>query len=151
MHRRAIRRPIEILLVEDNPADVRLTRETFKDSRVENNLNDVPDGDEAIAFMRQEGKYRDAPRPDLVLLDLNLPKRSGHEVLKEIRSDSTLRGIPVVILTISEDRRDILESYDMNANCYITKPVDLKRFITVVNSIEDFWLSTVELPSRGNR
>ncbi len=151
MHRRAIRLPIEILLVEDNPADVRLTRETFKDSRVENNLNDVPDGDEAIAFMRQEGKYRDAPRPDLVLLDLNLPKRSGHEVLKEIRSDSTLRGIPVVILTISEDRRDILESYDMNANCYITKPVDLKRFITVVNSIEDFWLSTVELPSRGNR
>jgi CheY-like chemotaxis protein len=144
-------RPIEILLVEDSPGDVRLTRETLKDSKVANNVSDVPDGDEAMAFMRQEGKYQNAPRPDLILLDLNLPKKNGHEVLKEIKGDSTLKRIPVVILTISDAEQDISETYDMNANCYITKPVDLEQFITVVNSIEDFWLTIVKLPSQENR
>lgn len=144
-------RPIEILLVEDSPGDVRLTRETLKDSKVANNVSDVPDGDEAMAFMRQEGKYQNAPRPDLILLDLNLPKKTGHEVLKEIKGDSTLKRIPVVILTISDAEQDISETYGMNANCYITKPVDLEQFITVVNSIEDFWLTIVKLPSQENR
>jgi CheY-like chemotaxis protein len=143
--------PIEILLVEDSPGDVRLTRETLKDSKVANNVSDVPDGDEAMAFMRQEGKYQNAPRPDLILLDLNLPKKNGHEVLKEIKGDSTLKRIPVVILTISDAEQDISETYGMNANCYITKPVDLEQFITVVNSIEDFWLTIVKLPSQENR
>ncbi len=144
-------RPIEILLVEDNPGDVRLTREAFKDSKIANNLSDVPDGDEAMAFMRREGKYQDAARPDLILLDLNLPKKSGREVLQEVKTDSTLRRIPVVVLSISVAREDIVASYEMNANCYITKPVDLEQFITTVNAIEDFWLTTVELPSVQRR
>ena len=139
--------PIEILLVEDSPSDIDLTREALEDTRVRNNLSVVTDGAEALAFLRHEGKYADARHPDLVLLDLNLPKKDGREVLAEIKADPRLRRIPVVILTTSEAEQDILKSYDLHANCYVTKPVDLDRFITVVKSIEDFWLAIVKLPS----
>ena len=138
--------PIEILLVEDNPGDVRLTREAFRDGRVSNNLNVVADGVEALAFLRRQGAYDDAPRPGLVLLDLNLPRKDGREVLEEIKSDPALRRIPVVVLTTSEAEADILRSYDLNANCYITKPVDFEQFLLVVKSIEQFWLTIVQLP-----
>lgn len=139
-------KPIEILLVEDNPGDVRLTQEAFKEGKVRNNLNVVSDGVEALAFLRREDKYADASRPDVILLDLNLPKKDGREVLAEIKDDPDLRRIPVVVLTTSLAEQDILKSYDLHANCYITKPVDLERFITVVKSIETFWLSVVKLP-----
>jgi CheY-like chemotaxis protein len=138
---------IEILLVEDNPGDIRLTREAFKEGKVSNEINVVNDGIEALEYLRQEGQYTDAPRPDVILLDLNLPKKDGYEVLAEIKKDPDLRRIPVVILTTSEAERDILQTYYMHANCYITKPVDLDQFITVIKSIESFWLNVVKLPT----
>jgi CheY-like chemotaxis protein len=142
--------PIEILLVEDNPGDVRLTQEAFKEGKVNNNLYVVNDGIEAMAYLRQEGKYSKASRPDVILLDLNLPKKDGREVLAEIKEDADLQRIPVVVLTTSQAEQDILKTYNLHANCYISKPVDLARFITVVKSIETFWLSVVKLPpSRG--
>ena len=139
---------IEILLVEDNPGDVRLTLEVFKDGRINNKLNVVGDGVEALAYLRREGQYKDVRPQDLILLDLNLPKKSGCEVLAEIKSDSLLRQIPVVVLTTSAAELDILEAYDLHANCYITKPVDLDQFERVIRSIEDFWLALVKLPHK---
>ncbi len=138
--------PVEILLVEDNPGDVRLTREALKEAKVRNNLYVVGDGEKALAFLHQEGEFKDAPRPDIIMLDLNLPKKNGQEVLAEIKSDPSLRRIPVVILTTSKAEEDILRSYDLHANCYITKPVDFEQFIKVVQSIEEFWLTVVRLP-----
>lgn len=140
-------RPIEILMVEDNPGDVRLTQEAFKDTKVRNNLHVVEDGVEAMAFVRREGRYADKPRPDVILLDLNLPKKDGREVLKEIKGDPDLKRIPVVILTISQDEQDILKTYNLHANCYITKPIDLDQFLKVMNAVESFWLTIVKLPS----
>lgn len=140
-------RPIEILLVEDNPGDVRLTIEALKEGKVSNRLSVARDGVEALAFLRREGPHANAARPDLILLDLNLPKKDGREVLAEIKEDSRLRRIPVVVLTTSKAEEDILRTYDLHANCYITKPVDLEQFISVVRSIDDFWLSVVRLPS----
>jgi chemotaxis family two-component system response regulator Rcp1 len=137
---------IEVLLVEDNPGDVRLTREALKEGKVRNNLSVVQDGVEALAFLRREGQYADAPRPDVILLDLNLPRKDGREVLEEVKADPALRAIPVVILTSSDAERDIAQAYALHANCYITKPVDLDQFITVVKSIEDFWFTIVKLP-----
>lgn len=142
-------KPIEILLVEDNPGDVRLTMEALKEAKVRNKLYVVTDGVAALAFLRGEGEYTDAPHPDLILLDLNLPKKDGHEVLAEIKQDSALKRIPVVVLTVSRTEEDILRSYDLHANCYITKPVDLDQFLKVVESIEDFWLTIVRLPPDG--
>ncbi|MFZ2446053.1 MAG: response regulator [Syntrophobacteraceae bacterium] len=139
-------KPIEILLVEDNPGDVRLTIEGLKEGKVNNNLRVVEDGVEAMAFLRREGKYADAVRPDLILLDLNLPKKDGREVLMEIKADKDLRVIPVVVLTTSEAEQDILKAYSLHANCYITKPVDLEQFISVVTSIDNFWFTIVKLP-----
>jgi CheY-like chemotaxis protein len=140
-------RPIEILLVEDSPGDVRLTVEALRDGKVRNNLHVVGDGVDALAFLHREGQYTDAPVPDLVLLDLNLPKKDGREVLAEIKSDPRLKRIPVVVLTTSNAEQDVLKSYDLHANCYITKPVDLDQFIRVVRTIEDFWLAVVRLPT----
>ena len=139
-------RSIEILLVEDNPGDVRLTIEGLKEGKVRNNLHVARDGVEALAFLRREGEYRDAVRPDLILLDLNLPRKDGREVLQDLKQDPALRTIPVVVLTTSRSEQDVLRSYELQANCYITKPVDLEQFITVVKSIEDFWLTIVTLP-----
>jgi chemotaxis family two-component system response regulator Rcp1 len=139
--------PIEILIVEDNPGDVRLAQEILKESKARNNLHVAEDGVEAIAFLRREGQYADAPRPDLILLDLNLPQRNGYEVLAEIKEDPDLKRIPVVVLTTSEAEEDILRTYDLHANCYITKPIDLDRFIEVVRTIEEFWLTIVKLPA----
>jgi CheY-like chemotaxis protein len=141
--------PIQILLVEDNPGDVRLTREVLKDGRINNTLNVVGDGVEALAFLRREGRYADAVPQDLILLDLNLPKKDGREVLKEMKADPALRRIPVIILTTSSAELDVLSAYDLHANCYITKPVDLDQFVAVVRSIEDFWLAIVKLPRDG--
>jgi two-component system, chemotaxis family, response regulator Rcp1 len=138
--------PIEILLVEDNPGDVRLTQEAFKDSKMRNNLYVVEDGVEALQFLNQEVPYVDAPRPDIILLDLNLPRMSGREVLEAIKNDDTLKLIPVVILTTSDDERDIVASYALHANCYITKPVDMKQFVTIVQNVKDFWFTIVKLP-----
>lgn len=139
-------RPIEILLVEDNPGDVRLTVESLREAKVTNRLNVAYDGEEAMALLRQEGKFKNSSRPDLILLDLNLPKKDGREVLEEIKEDEDLRRIPVVILTTSNAVEDIQNTYYHYANCYITKPVDLDQFVKVVKSIEDFWLSIVRLP-----
>ena len=139
-------RPIEILLVEDNPGDARLTKEALKEGKVCNKLHVAEDGDKALAFLRRGGSYAGAPRPDLILLDLNLPKRDGRELLAEIKTDASLRRIPVVILTTSRAEEDILKTYDLHANCYITKPVDLEQFISVVKAVEDFWLTVVKLP-----
>ena len=139
-------KPVEILLVEDNPGDVRLTQEAFKESKILNNLSVAMDGEEAMAFLRREGEYVTVPCPDLILLDLNLPKKDGREVLAEIKSDERLRRIPVVVLTISKAEEDIVRSYNLSANCYITKPIDFDQFINVVKSIGDFWLSVVKLP-----
>jgi two-component system, chemotaxis family, response regulator Rcp1 len=141
--------PIEILLVEDNPGDVDLAREALEGSKIRNTLSVVGDGVEALAFLRRSGKYSAAPRPDLILLDLNLPRKSGREVLAEIKSDDCLKRIPVVILTVSKDEEDILESYNLHANCFITKPIDLHQFLRVVRAIEDFWLTIVKLPPNG--
>ena len=141
-------RPIEILMVEDNLGDVRLTQEALSEGKVRNHLHVVADGVEAMAFLRREGEHADAPQPDLILLDLNLPKKSGPEVLAEIKADPELRRIPVVILTVSKAEEDVLKSYNLHANCYITKPVNLDQFLEVVKSIEDFWLTVVMLPPR---
>jgi chemotaxis family two-component system response regulator Rcp1 len=141
-------RPIEILMVEDNPGDVRLTVEALKEGKVRNNFHTVEDGVEAMAFLRRQGRYAEAPRPDLILLDLNLPKMNGREVLAEIKEDPELRRIPVVILTVSKAEQDIIKSYNLHANCYINKPVDLDQFLEVVKSIENFWLTVVMLPPR---
>jgi len=138
-------KPIEILLVEDNPGDVRLTKEALKDARVGNNLHVTMDGVEALAFLRKQGKHASAPRPDLILLDLNLPKKNGREVLEEIKAEDALRHIPVVILTTSQAEQDVVESYRLRANAYVTKPVDLDQFLKVVGSIEQFWLEIVKL------
>jgi two-component system, chemotaxis family, response regulator Rcp1 len=138
--------PIEVLLIEDSAGDVRLTREAFKDAKVHINLHVASDGTEAMAFLKHEGKFATVPRPDLILLDLNLPKKDGREVLGEIKDHPTLKSIPVVILTISASEEDILRSYHSHANCYITKPVDLDGFVKVVKSIDNFWLSVVKLP-----
>jgi two-component system, chemotaxis family, response regulator Rcp1 len=142
-------RPIEILLVEDNPGDVRLTVEALKEGKVHNNLAVAKDGVEALAYLRREGSHASANRPDLILLDLNLPRKDGREVLAEIKEDPVLRRIPVVVLTTSKAEEDILRTYDLHANCYITKPVDLDQFISVVRSIDDFWLSVVRLPPKA--
>ncbi len=137
---------IEVLLVEDSPGDVRLTREAFEDAKVHINLHVASDGAEAMAFLSRQGSYTNAPRPDLILLDLNLPKKDGREVLEEIKESVTLKSIPVVILTTSASEADILRSYRLHANCYITKPVNLDGFLEVVKSIDSFWLSIVKLP-----
>ena len=139
-------RPVEFLLVEDNPGDVRLTREALKDSKVRNNLNVLGDGISALAYLRNESPYENALRPDIILLDLNLPKMDGREVLSKIKADPVFRRIPVVIITSSEAEQDILRTYDLHVNCYVTKPVDLDQFIKVVQSIESFWLTIVQLP-----
>jgi CheY-like chemotaxis protein len=139
-------RPVEILLVEDNLGDVGLTRETLKDSKLLNHMSVAENGVEAMAFLRREGKYGNATRPDLILLDLNLPKKDGREVLAEIKTDERLRRIPVVVLTTSSAEQDILKTYDLHANCYIAKPVDLDQFIAVVKAIEEFWFTIVKLP-----
>ena len=138
--------PIDVLLVEDSLGDVRLTREAFKDARVHINLHVATDGVEAMAFLRREGEHANAPRPDLILLDLNLPRKDGREVLREIKESETLGSIPVVILTTSASEVDILRSYRLHANCYISKPVGLEEFLKVVKSIDNFWLSVVKLP-----
>ena len=139
-------RPINILLIEDNPGDVRLTIEALKDCKVSNKVHVAIDGEEAIHFLRKKGKYLEAPKPDLILLDWNLPKKNGSEVLKEIKTDEILRRIPVIVLTTSKAQQDIAKAYDLYANCYITKPVDLNQFLSAVNTIEDFWFSIVKLP-----
>lgn len=148
MSQQAIGRLIEILLVEDNPADVRLTIEALNENKVLNNLSVAEDGEQALAFLRQQGPFASAPRPDVILLDLNLPRKNGREVLAAIKSDPNLKQIPVVILSSSEDDRDVLEAYRLHANCYITKPVDMNQFLTVVRSINSFWFSIVTLPPR---
>jgi two-component system, chemotaxis family, response regulator Rcp1 len=140
-------KPIDILLVEDNPGDSRLAVEALKESKLRNNLHIVTDGMEAMDFLYKRGKHAQVPRPDLILLDLNLPKKDGREVLAEIKSDPDLKRIPVVILTISKAEEDVLKTYNLHANCFITKPLDLSQFVTVVKSIEDFWLTIVKLPS----
>ncbi|HYC36706.1 MAG TPA: response regulator [Usitatibacter sp.] len=141
--------PVEILLVEDNPGDYRLTKEALKEGKVYNNLYWVKDGVEALDFLKRRGAHAQAPRPDIILLDLNLPKKDGREVLSEIKRDGDLRAIPVVILTTSKAEEDVLRSYDLHANCYVTKPVDLDKFIVVVQSIDRFWLTVVTLPPPG--
>jgi CheY-like chemotaxis protein len=142
--------PIEILLVEDNPGDSRLAKEALKESKLKNNLYIAEDGVEAMNFLYKTGKYSKMPRPDLVILDLNLPKKDGREVLAEIKNDDNLKRIPVVILTISKAEEDILKTYNLHANCYVTKPLDLDQFMKVVKSIEDFWLTIVKLPNGKN-
>jgi chemotaxis family two-component system response regulator Rcp1 len=139
-------KPIEILLVEDNPGDARLAMEAFKEATVRNHLSIVGNGEAALAFLRREREHENAPRPDLILLDLNLPRKSGREVLEEIKADTRLQRIPVVVLTTSQAEEDIARAYELNANCYITKPVDLDQFFRVIKTIEDFWLTLVKLP-----
>ena len=141
-------RPIEILLIEDNPGDARLTQEALREARVHNRLSHVHDGVEAMAFVRREAPHSDAPPPDLILLDLNLPKKDGREVLAELKEDPVLRLIPVVVLTTSEAEQDILRTYELHGNCYITKPVDLEKFLHIVRAVENFWLAIVKLPGR---
>jgi CheY-like chemotaxis protein len=143
------RRPVEILLVEDNPADARLTQEALREGKILNRLRHVRDGVEAMAYLRREGPFKDAPRHDLILLDLNLPRRDGRDVLCELKQHADLRLIPVVVLTTSQAEEDIQRSYDLHANCYIAKPVDLDKFITIVSAIENFWLALVSLPGRA--
>ncbi len=141
-------RAIEILLVEDNPGDARLTQEALHEGKIRNNLHHARDGVEALAFLKREGEFAKAPKPDLVLLDLNLPRKDGREVLAEMKQDPRLRTIPVVVLTTSEAENDIVRSYELHANCYITKPVGLEQFISIVREIESFWLAVVTLPTR---
>ena len=142
--------PVEILLVEDNPGDVRLTKEALREGKVYNNLHWAKDGVEALEFLRQEGRYKGSPRPDIILLDLNLPKKDGREVLHDIKNDDALKRIPVVVLTTSKAEEDVLRTYNLHANCYVTKPVDLEKFIVVVKSIDVFWLTVVTLPPNGH-
>jgi CheY-like chemotaxis protein len=139
-------RAIEILLVEDSPSDANLTIREFSKAKIANNLHWVEDGDTAMNYLRQQGEFADAPRPDLILLDLNLPGMDGREVLEEVKSDTDLKRIPVVILTTSNDEQDVLRSYNLNANCYVTKPIDIEQFINVVQLIKEFWLAAVLLP-----
>ena len=139
-------KPIQILLVEDNPADVDLTREGFEVGKLKNDLHVVTDGIEALGFLRKEGEHASAPRPDLILLDLNLPKKDGREVLAEIKQDPELQTIPVVVLTSSDAEEDVLKSYQLHANSYIRKPVNLERFMNIVSTVEDFWFTVVKLP-----
>jgi two-component system, chemotaxis family, response regulator Rcp1 len=141
--------PIEILLVEDNPGDVRLTKEALKEGKVYSNLHTVKDGVEAMEFLRRQGKYAGVPRPDIILLDLNLPRKDGREVLEEIKSDDALKRIPVVVLTTSKAEEDVVRTYNLHANCYVTKPVDLEKFMVVVKTIDTFWLTVVTLPPNG--
>jgi len=143
-------RHVEVLLVEDNPGDVRLTQEALKDGKVCNRLSVVVDGVEALAFLRREGPYGNAPRPDLILLDLNLPKKDGRDVLAEIKVDKDLKRIPVVVLTTSNAEKDVLRTNDLHANCYITKPVDFEQFVKVVKLIEDFWFTIIKLSKSGD-
>ena len=143
-------RPIDILLIEDSPADVRLTREALKEAKVLNVLHVVQDGIAALAFLRKQGPYADTPRPGLILLDLNLPKKDGREVLAEIKQDQDLKRIPVVILTTSRAEEDVVRSYNLHANAYVTKPVDLAQFLSVIRTLEEFWLAVVTLPSNGS-
>lgn len=142
-------KPVEILLIEDNPGDVRLTIEALKESKIINNLNVVTDGEEALNYLNKEGEYKNAPRPELILLDLNLPKKDGRELLSEIKQADKFKRIPVVILTTSQTEEDIFKTYSLHANCYITKPVDIDQFIKVVKSVGDFWFSIVKLPKNG--
>ncbi|MDY6932300.1 MAG: response regulator [Halobacteriota archaeon] len=146
MSNNAIRRPIDVLLVEDNPGDIRLTEEAFKEGMMHINLHVVTDGIEATKFLKKEGEYADAPSPDLVLLDLNMPRKNGCEVLEDIKADEDLRRIPIVILTTSRAEEDIIKSYNLHANCFITKPVDMDQFVEVIKFIEGFWFSVVRLP-----
>ena len=148
MSLRTVSDAFDILLVEDNPGDARLAQEALKEGQMASRLKVVVDGVEAMSFLRREGTYAGAPRPNLVLLDLNLPRKDGRQVLAEMKADPELRRIPVVVLTTSQAEQDIMRSYDLHANCYITKPVDLDRFITVVRSIEEYWCSVVTLPPR---
>lgn len=147
MNNQTTGQPVDILLVEDNPGDVRLVMEALGDGKVQSKLHVVRDGMEAIALLRGEGKYADAPHPDLILLDWNMPKKDGPEVLAEIKEDPKLKHIPVVILTSSSAREDIIKAYNLHANCYVIKPIDLEQFITMIRSIIDFWLTTVKLPT----
>jgi len=142
--------PINILLVEDNPADARLIKEVFKDTKIKNELYVVKDGVDAMALLNQENEYANIPRPDVILLDLNLPRKDGREVLKELKEDDTLKSVPIVVLTTSSAEEDIIRTYNNHANCYITKPVDFDQFLKVINAIEDFWLTVVSLPSNLN-
>lgn len=144
-------RPVDILLVEDNPGDIRLTREALKDGKLRNTLNVVMDGEEAIHYLKRRDKFSGATLPDIILLDLNLPKKDGREVLAEIKSDPELQSIPVIILTTSSAQQDINNTYLHHANCYIMKPVDFNQFITVIRSIEDFWLTIVKLPGKDKK
>ena len=146
MTRKSPGQPVEILLVEDNLADIRLTQEAFKDGKVTNNLNVMRDGVEAVDYLKKKGKYHKAARPDIILLDLNLPKKNGHEVLEVIKADEDLKRIPVIVLTVSDDEKDIYKAYIRHANCYITKPVDLAKFLDAIKSVKDFWLTIVKLP-----
>jgi two-component system response regulator len=143
-------RAIEILLVEDNPGDVELTREALEDAKVANRLNVVDDGAEAVDFLFRRGKFSEAPRPDIILLDLNLPKKDGRQVLSEVKTDADLAQIPVVVLTTSQAEEDILRAYQLHANCYITKPVDFNQFMHIVATIEEFWLTIVKLPKKAS-
>ncbi len=138
----------EILLVEDNPGDVLLTREVFNEGRLAHRLSAVGDGEEAIQFLRHEGKYQDAPRPDVILLDLNLPKKDGRELLAEIKEDPSLRNIPIIVLTTSDAEQDVWRAYRLHANCYLTKPIEVDDFIRKIRSLEDFWLTVVRLPGK---
>lgn len=144
-------RVVEILLVEDNPADVLLMQEALRDGKILNNLYVASNGDEALDFLYRKGAYQDAPRPDLIMLDLNLPKKDGREVLAEIKNDPELKSIPVVVITTSKSEEDVFKSYNLHANCYITKPVRLSQFFQVVKDIEDFWFTLVKLPPRERR
>jgi chemotaxis family two-component system response regulator Rcp1 len=146
MNRASTQRQIEILLVEDNPADIELTMEALKEGKVANRLHVAEDGIEALAYLRRENKYKESVRPDLILLDLNLPRKDGREVLQEIKSDARFNTIPVVVLTTSEAEEDIVRTYELHANCYITKPVDLPQLLRVVKAIDEFWLTVVRLP-----
>ena len=148
MTRRQAAKPVEVLLVEDDPGDVLLTEETLLESKIQTNLHVVGDGVEALAFLRKEGEYATVPRPDLILLDLNMPRKDGREVLAEVKEDPDLKTIPVAVLTTSSQDEDILKSYQLHANCYITKPVGLEQFSTVVQSLEDFWFAIVKLPPK---
>jgi len=141
-------RSIEILLVEDNPGDARLTIEAMREAKVRNRMHVVEDGVEAMEFLRRQGRYGDAPRPDLILLDLNLPRKDGREVLAEVKADPALKRIPVVILTTSRAEEDVLRAYDLHANCYVTKPVDLAQFMKIVSQIDEFWVKVVTLPGK---
>ena len=143
-------RPIEILLVEDSATDVMLTEEALESAKMRNNLSVVKDGVEAMAFLRKDGKYADMPRPDLILLDLNMPRKDGREVLAEIKADKVLKHIPVVVLTTSQAQEDVLKAYGLHANCYIAKPVDFDQFANVVRAIDQFWFTVVTLPAEGN-